>query len=445
MNGSCSLFCVVTFILHLHVASSCTNNTDCSLNGVCTNHGCVCELPWVGEACSLLSFVPLPRPAAAYGFNPNVTSWGGNVIFGDADQLWHLYVSEIAGQNCGLTKWNSNSRVVHATAKSASGPYTKRDVALNVEAHNPHIIRWRDEFLLFHIGDASRTRPVDNCTKNSRDLGGFNSELLSLVPHHVLVHRSDSLDGPWTPANTTMPAPCNNPAPWVLKNGSMAVVCSGSSLQVGVTMPAYMSCLIRVYCLDVMAIVLGSYQDRTWHLLVSDASGLMGTWTSHEIFPGVSPPTVRPHKFWEDPTLWVDRHGHWHILAHCYVPHYNEVNDYISGHLYSEDGVNWIEGSTEPYRHDHPILPLNHPPSLCRSIIHHHFVTQVFTPTVTTRSTTLSCAGTMCSTAMAVQEISPPSRDPNCCSTAMANRHICSTAPARGGHASSAAAARPAR
>ena len=238
MHGLYSHLHHVTFILYVCLASSCTDDTDCSLNGVCTHDGCVCEPPWVGETCSALSFVPLPKPAAAYGYNPNVTSWGGNVIFGDADRLWHLYVSEIAGQNCGLTKWNSNSRVIHATARSASGPYTKHDVALNVEAHNPHIIRWRDEFLLFHIGDASRTRPVDNCTKPRKNIGGFNSVLHSLKPHPVLLHRSDSLDGPWIPANTTMPAPCNNPAPWVLKNGSMAVVCSGSSLQVEITMHA---------------------------------------------------------------------------------------------------------------------------------------------------------------------------------------------------------------
>ena len=64
---------------------------------------------------------------------------------------------------------------------------------------------------------------------------------------------------------------------------------------------------------------------------MSDSNGLTGKWTSHEIFPGVSPPTVRPHKFWEDPDFWVDRRGHWHILSHCYVPHYDEGNDYVSG------------------------------------------------------------------------------------------------------------------
>lgn len=297
---------------------------DCSLNGVCTHNMCRCDPPWAGKACGVLTFQPLPKPSAAYGYNPNVTSWGGNAIFGNSDRMWHLYVSEIAGLHCGLTKWNSNSRVIHATAKTATGPYIKHGVALNVEAHNPHIIRWQNEFLLFHIGDGSRTRPVPNCTKPRSDIFGFSSSHRSLPSNSktVVLHRSDSLDGPWTRANTTMPAPCNNPAPWVLTNGSLAVVCSGNSLQ-----------------------------DRTWRLLMSDSNGLTGKWTSHEIFPGVSPPTVRPHKFWEDPDFWVDRRGHWHILSHCYVPHYDEGNDYVSGHLYSRDGVHWIEGTVEPYRH----------------------------------------------------------------------------------------------
>ena len=59
----------------------------------------------------------------------------------------------------------------------------------------------------------------------------------------------------------------------------------------------------------------------------------------------------RPHKFWEDPTLWVDQRGHWHILSHCYVPHYNEGNDYVSGHLFSADGLTWSESSVQPYQH----------------------------------------------------------------------------------------------
>ena len=60
----------------------CSTDTDCSLNGVCTNQRCACDLPWGGESCGVLLFFPLPRPSAAYGYQPNVTSWGGNAVYG---------------------------------------------------------------------------------------------------------------------------------------------------------------------------------------------------------------------------------------------------------------------------------------------------------------------------------------------------------------------------
>jgi hypothetical protein len=272
----------------------------------------------------VLQFTPLPRlSSGAYGYHPNVTSWGGNAVFGgteaaaetssygEADK-WHLFVSEIAGEHCGLTQWNSNSRVVHAEAESVEGPYRFVDVALPVEAHNPQVIRWNGQWLLFHIGDGDSTRPVHNCT----------SVWASAAATTATVQRSSSLRGPWTRANTTIPGPCVNPSPWALRNSSLAVVCSGSSLQ-----------------------------NRSWRLLVSGNGGLTGRWSSREIFAGVSPPTVRPHKFWEDPMLWVDLRGGWHILAHCYVPHYSEADDYVAGHLFSADGLEWTESPIEPYRH----------------------------------------------------------------------------------------------
>ena len=49
--------------------------------------------------------------------------------------------------------------------------------------------------------------------------------------------------------------------------------------------------------------------------------------------------------------LFMDARNHWHILAHCYVPHYDASNDYVSGHLFSQDGLTWNESAVEPYRH----------------------------------------------------------------------------------------------
>ena len=47
-------------------------------------------------------------------------------------------------------------------------------------------------------------------------------------------------------------------------------------------------------------------------------------------------------KSWEDPFLWFDSRGSWHILAHAYTMEtYLENGNKISGHGYSENGVDW--------------------------------------------------------------------------------------------------------
>ena len=90
--------------------SNCTSAADCSLNGVCEHGRCVCDPPWdsASQQCGVLSFLPLERPGAAYGYAPNVTSWGGSPVFGGekpaGDSRWHLFVSEIAGKGCGLAR-----------------------------------------------------------------------------------------------------------------------------------------------------------------------------------------------------------------------------------------------------------------------------------------------------------------------------------------------------
>jgi len=45
---------------------------------------------------------------------------------------------------------------------------------------------------------------------------------------------------------------------------------------------------------------------------------------------------------WEDPTLWFDRRGNWHIIYHVYAlePFSSGVERY-SGHAWSTDGLQW--------------------------------------------------------------------------------------------------------
>lgn len=285
---------------------------DCALNGQCLLGQCECDAPWSGLSCSLLSFVPHPQPSAAYGFDPNVTSWGGNAVQGD-DGLYHLYVTEIAGKNCGLTAWKHNSQVVHATSVNPGGPYQREGVALPVSSHNPQAIRFNDMWLIFHI------YPALNGTVNDCDSDYPISLASSETPMISQIHGSFSPNGPWHPINTTMPE-CTNPSPWVLRNGTLMVACTPSK------------------------------RGANFTLLMADS--LEGVWAVRDLWPPVSPPEIRPHKFWEDPFLWVDGRGHWHVLMHTYSPHQMEDVDYISGHIYSVDGFEWFTNNVEPYRHE---------------------------------------------------------------------------------------------
>jgi len=54
---------------------------------------------------------------------------------------------------------------------------------------------------------------------------------------------------------------------------------------------------------------------------------------------------------WEDPTLWFDRHGHFHIINHVYSLAPFSAGEYrvASGHMFSRDGLEWHRASTAPF------------------------------------------------------------------------------------------------
>mmetsp|Transcript_13509 Transcript_13509/g.19925 ORF Transcript_13509/g.19925 Transcript_13509/m.19925 type:complete len:393 (+) Transcript_13509:87-1265(+) len=55
----------------------------------------------------------------------------------------------------------------------------------------------------------------------------------------------------------------------------------------------------------------------------------------------------------EDPELWIDEYGNWHILSHAYDKSqwYNCSSSLVSAHLYSVDGKYWHKSPEQPYGH----------------------------------------------------------------------------------------------
>ncbi len=76
---------------------SCTNDVNCSLNGVCGRDGvCRCDPGWGGEQCATLRLAPA---AAENGYRqPNRSSWGGSVI--KEGETYHMFVEELVNDWC---------------------------------------------------------------------------------------------------------------------------------------------------------------------------------------------------------------------------------------------------------------------------------------------------------------------------------------------------------
>jgi hypothetical protein len=57
------------------------------------------------------------------------------------------------------------------------------------------------------------------------------------------------------------------------------------------------------------------------------------------------------NRVWEDPYIYQDKRGYWHLLAHTYTtaPFASTKINYVSGHGFSHDGLSWNISRIEPY------------------------------------------------------------------------------------------------
>lgn len=128
------------------------------------------------------------------------------------------------------------------------------------------------------------------------------------------IHTSRTLYGPWEPVDPNPLPGCNNPAPWVHPNGTIYVVCRP-----------------KIY----------------------RAEDLTSGWVYVADVPthGGSGPNQ------EDPFLWTDTRGNWHVIFHTYdltLPDQCR-NSTVSSHAYSSDGYNWTMHAVQPYTTQIPV------------------------------------------------------------------------------------------
>jgi hypothetical protein len=168
---------------------------------------------------------------------------------------------------------------------------------------------------LIHIGDADSNSTIADCPHNV----GPTPPKHRMPPTQHPIHRSTSGPaGPFLPIEIEGPpddadglgAGCNNPSPLLHPNGTLYLACTWS--------------LRRAPAPE------GPWSEA-WSIAPADATGR--TWLNRS---------------WEDCFLWVDRYGHWHVLAHTYTDDPYPAQS-ISGHGYSVDGFRWEWSRTEPY------------------------------------------------------------------------------------------------
>ena len=94
-------FVILVLLTMINGGVCCLN--DCQLNGECVRsksntYACTCDVGWAGSDCGLLDLNPTPTIAYGYGTTPNTSSWGGGPpAYDNVTGLYHLFVSELAG------------------------------------------------------------------------------------------------------------------------------------------------------------------------------------------------------------------------------------------------------------------------------------------------------------------------------------------------------------
>lgn len=295
-------------------SNACASDLDCSLNGECKAGKCACDKPWSGDACETMNFKPVTFPQG-YGMSPNLTTWGGNAIYDDKTQEYHIYVSAMTN-GCPLSTWGKNSRIEHGVSKTITGPYEFKDVAINTWSHNAAPVALKDgTYAIFHIGDGSGSASGGrNCTHEGVDRGYTEYDRqreLEEIGGGSTIHVANSLNGPWQPLQPNTLGGCNNPAPWVHPNGTIFIVCGGSFKR---------------------------------------ADNIKGPWTTVATFSH----SGGPEGNYEDPFLYTTARG-FHAIYHVYnthehPPHGHECFDStVSAHVFSSDGFTWHTSPTQPY------------------------------------------------------------------------------------------------
>ena len=279
---------------------------ECSYNGHLAPDGsCACAPQWRGAYCHSLNLGPARNGSGLDQLHapPYISTWGGSVIYDAATQLYHMYASEIM-HHCGIHRWVTNSIVVHAT--SPGGPdwrFQRQGEVKGLFTHEPIVARApTGEYVVYvtHYPGTPSDCPVCQCTDGSSSSGGCmnecgggrNKTLFSYFTY------SKTPNGPWSQLASLCTAQEGGDAS-CLKWSEPAPKTVGTDMNLAPVIRPDGSALMWT----------------RWNVWIADnwknASSYRDTGQGPDF--NSKPPTP-----WEgeDPSLWVDKDGHYHMVSH---------------------------------------------------------------------------------------------------------------------------------
>ncbi|KAH9260556.1 hypothetical protein BASA81_001023 [Batrachochytrium salamandrivorans] len=298
---------------------NCQSESDCMFLGRCSDDQtrCVCEPGFTGSRCHELDLLP---SSVNFGFNNvNFPSWGGVVVRSHLNNTKYEMFASYLVNKCDLFSYGTNSAVLRATANKPEGPYTYQEQVLGPFHHGTVVTE--DEHHVFLFADGNRDLPlqyVHDCTKQRESKKMTSHRVVSpsvtegdyafgKAPHdYITVTTLSKPDFKIVQANqvvlqTNLEAGimCNktNPSPVRLKNGRTAMVLRGTYCDKFGKEPR---CPPNSFC---------QHQHLFFALTVENGN-------PHEFEPESKWNHIKQLASAEDPFLWVDAQGRYHVLAH---------------------------------------------------------------------------------------------------------------------------------
>ncbi|CAB9519930.1 expressed unknown protein [Seminavis robusta] len=367
----------------------CVVNDDglsCSYNGLCVRSNCntqethcLCDPGWKGMYCEALDLVPVANGSGLQDLlTQNRTStWGGSVLFDQG--VYHMFFSELA-HHCGIHRWISHSVVSHAVS---AGPednwkFHKTKTLLPIFSHEPIVTRdpSTGELGLFVSHYPHGSAADDNDSTCHCVDGSTSSALEKRCIHEPGLGHNKTMYTYFTTAHQPT-------GPWSPLQSLEHETPEGQ----------------KRFDLNFAPLILPT-TNRSLSLL---AWTRWDIWTATDwknphtyVRQGPAPNFSNPHAQWEgeDPSLWRDSKGRFHILSHNGPRGIGGPEGDCGRHLFSATGqagswlaaplplggcafprvnVSFVDGSSRTfYRRERPHLifgPHGRPAALSTSVI----------------------------------------------------------------------------